>query len=113
MEEMVITGAFGCSSMREVKRLPRCEHEHLKEVVITGACGHFGEIEIAIYLLNKATVLEKMVIDPRSRYYVGDGKWEISHSCGSWMLIGRKRFLEYLTREASSQTLIDDIVTIY
>ncbi|PSS28719.1 F-box/FBD/LRR-repeat protein [Actinidia chinensis var. chinensis] len=113
MEELVITGAFGCSSMREVKRLPRCPHEHLKEVVITGACGHFGEIEIAIYLLNNATVLEKMVIDPRSRYYVGDGKWEISRSCGSWMLIGRKRFLEYLTREASSQTLIDDIVTIY
>ncbi|CAL5355108.1 unnamed protein product [Camellia sinensis] len=91
---------------REIKRLPRCLHDYLKEVVITGTCGHFSEIEFAIYILNNAVVLDKMMIDPHPRYYTGNGKWDVLHACDSWKIIGRKRVLEHLTKEASSQTVL-------
>ncbi|KAI7995665.1 F-box/FBD/LRR-repeat protein [Camellia lanceoleosa] len=91
---------------REIKRLPRCLHDYLKEVVITGTCGHFSEIEFAIYILNNAVVLDKMMIDPHPRYYTGNGKWDVLHACDSWKIIGRKRVLEHLTREASSQMVL-------
>lgn len=85
----------------EIIRFPRCPHDHLKEIVIAGTNGYSKEIEIAIYLLHNPMALKKMTIDPRPRYYSGDGKWEFGEARTSWTKYGRRLFIEYLVKEAS------------
>ncbi|XP_022726719.1 F-box/LRR-repeat protein 13-like [Durio zibethinus] len=73
----------------EINRPSSCPHSHLKEVLITGAYGNMTEIEIAVYLLNNAIVLQKMVIDPRIRYYNRSGTCETREACARWAAMGR------------------------
>ncbi|KAI4328402.1 hypothetical protein L6164_020759 [Bauhinia variegata] len=78
---------------------PSCPHNHLKEVVISGIQGYIHEILIAVYLLNNATALEKMIIDPRPRVYIGDGKWSLSEVCEGWTSTVRERLQKHLTQK--------------
>ncbi|RDX83361.1 F-box/FBD/LRR-repeat protein, partial [Mucuna pruriens] len=81
---------------------PRCPHNHLKEVVITGFRGHSSEIEIAILLLRNGIALEKMTIDPRSKSYRGNGKWDHSEACENWNREVRQMVHKLLKQEANS-----------
>ena len=49
---------------RTVTAVPGCVHRHLKSVHITGFCDFVGIAELALYILENATVLERMVEDP-------------------------------------------------
>ncbi|BAT74557.1 F-box/LRR-repeat protein [Vigna angularis] len=80
-------------------------HEHLKEVVITGVRGHSSEIEIAIYLLRIAPVLEKMTIDPSAKVYLGKGKWGHEDILEDWSNKGREKVHKHLNQEANSSTV--------
>ena len=51
-------------------------NEHLKELEIVGFVGRAIDIELIVYLLESATHLEKIVINPRSPSIVGT-PWEI------------------------------------
>ncbi|XVF03384.1 hypothetical protein REPUB_Repub04eG0256600 [Reevesia pubescens] len=84
---------------REISRPASCPHDHLKEVLITGAFGYMTEIEIAVYLLNNAVVLQKMVIDPRTRCYNGSGTCEAREACARWAAMGRQKVFEHLIAE--------------
>lgn len=77
-------------------------HIHLMEVAITGIRGLSSEIEIAIYLLQNASKLEKMIIDPRPRIYLGNGKWGLSEACENWTRVGRQKVHEHLMQEGFS-----------
>lgn len=79
---------------------PRWPHNHLKEVAITGFKGHASEIDIAVYLLQNASALQKMTIDPRRRMYKGNGKWGLSEACDSWSSVGKQKVSEHLRQEA-------------
>ncbi|OMP08088.1 hypothetical protein CCACVL1_01167 [Corchorus capsularis] len=73
-----------------------CPCNHLREV-ITGAHGYRREIDIAVYLLNNAMVLEKMVIDPQTRSYDGNGRWEVTEaSSSSTSAMSRQTFFQHL-----------------
>jgi len=82
--------------------LPRCSHNHLKEITITGIRGHSSEIAIAIYLLRNANSLEKMIVDPRPRIYLENGKCVHSEACDYWRMIGRYKVEFLLKQEISS-----------
>ncbi|KAK9107720.1 hypothetical protein Syun_023731 [Stephania yunnanensis] len=94
---------------KEIERPPRVPLDHLKEVVISGAHGYLSEIELAIYVLNNAVILERMTIDPYWRHYLGDGKWQYEDHQpedlwtrarrDKWAKIGRQRVLDYLQQE--------------
>ena len=86
---------------KEINRPSSCPHYHIKEVFITGAYGCMTEIEIAVHLLNNAIVLQKMVIDPRIRYYNGCGTCETREACARWAAMGRQRVFEHLIGEVS------------
>ncbi|XAR65165.1 hypothetical protein NMG60_11009178 [Bertholletia excelsa] len=90
----------------EMKRVAGCPHERLREVLITGAIGHVHEIEIAVCLLKNAVLLEKMTIDPRPRYYTGEGEWDVAQARGSWMTHGRKKVVECIRSEARPRTTL-------
>ena len=64
----------------EINRPSGCPHDHLREVFITATHGYMSEIEIAVYLLHNAMVLEKMAIDPRTRPYKGYDRWEVTEA---------------------------------
>ncbi|XP_027348158.1 putative FBD-associated F-box protein At5g22720 [Abrus precatorius] len=87
--------------LREINFPPRCLHNHLKEVTITGVRGHSSEIAIAIYLLNNAIALEKMTVDPRGRNYLGNGKWYHSEA-ENWSTEVRQKIHKHLEQQASS-----------
>ncbi|KAK7250458.1 hypothetical protein RIF29_32910 [Crotalaria pallida] len=84
---------------------PTFTHNHLKEVAITGIRGHSSEIEIAIYLLKNATGLEKMIIDPRPRIYLGNGKWGLSEACEDWSRVGKKKVFENLMQQVCTTSV--------
>ncbi|KAL1535535.1 putative FBD-associated F-box protein [Salvia divinorum] len=52
---------------RETRRAPKCAHEHLKLVEIGGYYGRTSDAEIAIYFIENAVALQKIVIDPRNQ----------------------------------------------
>ncbi|KAL2344475.1 hypothetical protein Fmac_005760 [Flemingia macrophylla] len=81
---------------------PTCQHNHLKEVVMTGIRGYKSEIEIAVYLLRNAIALEKMTIDPRPKCYLGKGKWDHSHGNGTRIHDLRQTVHDLLKKEANS-----------
>ncbi|PON67517.1 F-box domain containing protein [Parasponia andersonii] len=81
-------------------RPPKCPHENLKEVLVSGACGYVRETEIEIYLLNNAVELKKLTIDPRPRVYSGDGTWGSSEAIASWATEGRDRVSQLILGEA-------------
>jgi hypothetical protein len=41
-------------------------HHHLNSVYISGFCDALGLAELTLYILENATVLERMVVDPLS-----------------------------------------------
>ncbi|CAJ1939886.1 unnamed protein product [Sphenostylis stenocarpa] len=84
---------------------PGFSNEHLKEVVITGIRGHSSEIEIAAYLLRHATALEKMIIDPSAKVYLGNGKWDHAEVFGNWIREGREKVQKHLNQEANSSAV--------
>jgi hypothetical protein len=81
---------------------PICLHNHLKEITITGIRGHSSEIAIAIYLLRNAISLEKMIVDPHSRIYLGNGKFVHSEMCENWSKIGKYKVEFLLKKEVGS-----------
>ncbi|KAG5001808.1 hypothetical protein JHK87_022880 [Glycine soja] len=84
---------------------PKFEHNHLKEVVITGIKGYLCEIEIAIYLLRNAISLEKMTIDPRAKVYIENGKWGQEEAFGNWSRVGKPKVHRHLKQEANSSAV--------
>ncbi|XP_058200021.1 F-box/FBD/LRR-repeat protein At5g53840-like isoform X2 [Rhododendron vialii] len=58
-------------------------HFQLKEVEVHGFLGSSDEMELAIYLLNNAVSLERMILSPQRRLYHGGGKWT-SSTCYSF-----------------------------
>ncbi|XP_054810518.1 F-box/FBD/LRR-repeat protein At3g26920-like [Prosopis cineraria] len=81
---------------------PRCAHEQLKEVLITGMRGQTSEIETAIYLLKNATSLQIMKIDPRPRLYLGNGKWQQIEPYESWTRTGKHKVEHHLIQQAGA-----------
>ncbi|KAF7809160.1 F-box/FBD/LRR-repeat protein [Senna tora] len=91
---------------RDIKKwAPRCPHDQLNEIVITGMRGYLAEIETAIYLLNNATSLQKMTIDPRPRLYLGNGKWHLLEASESWSRIGKHKVYRHLSQQQLSPPL--------
>ncbi|KAI5419939.1 hypothetical protein KIW84_043923 [Lathyrus oleraceus] len=81
---------------------PKSPHNHLKEITITGIRGHSSEIAIAIYLLRNAISLEKMIVDPRPRIYLGNGKCVCSEASENWSMVGRHKVEILLKKEVRS-----------
>ncbi|KAK2408344.1 F-box/FBD/LRR-repeat protein [Trifolium repens] len=81
---------------------PRCLHNHLKEITITGIRGHTSEIAIAIYLLRNAISLEKMIVDPHPRIYLGNGKCVHSEVYENWSKIEKHKVEFLLKKEVGS-----------
>ncbi|KAL6136482.1 hypothetical protein ACLB2K_061777 [Fragaria x ananassa] len=59
----------------DMRNLSTFSHNHLRRIKMQGFQGKWFEIEFAISILNIATKLEVMVIDPHGSYYKGDGSW--------------------------------------
>lgn len=60
---------------REEVEYPKHMHFELKEVEICGFRGRTNELELALYLLDNAISLQRMILTPRRRLYHGSGKW--------------------------------------
>ncbi|GLU09378.1 hypothetical protein SLE2022_262440 [Rubroshorea leprosula] len=88
---LLLNNADYIDEVREIWWPSSCPSDYLKEVLMIGMHGYMSEIEIAVFLLNNAMALEKMVIDPCSRYYNGCGKWEASAACARWIGTRRQR----------------------
>ncbi|XP_047090110.1 uncharacterized protein LOC124702058 [Lolium rigidum] len=58
------TGSF--PSPRVTKAAQGPQHHHLNSVYISGFCDALGLAEVTLYMLENATVLERMVVDPVS-----------------------------------------------
>lgn len=50
---------------RKIRRAAKCPHQHLKLVEIVGYYGRTSDDEIAMYFIENAVALQKIVIDPR------------------------------------------------
>lgn len=89
--------------LRKTSGPPKYPHDHLKEVTITGIKGHSSEIATAIYLLRNAIALEKMVVDPRPRIYLGNGKCgQSEEACENWSKVEREKVCMLLKQEVGS-----------
>ncbi|XP_038710773.1 F-box/LRR-repeat protein At3g58900-like isoform X1 [Tripterygium wilfordii] len=58
-------------SRRNRKKTPKCLHHCLKEVEFDGFVGHAIDMEFAIYLIQNAIALEKIIIAPMDSYRMG------------------------------------------
>ncbi|XP_038712597.1 putative FBD-associated F-box protein At5g22720 isoform X2 [Tripterygium wilfordii] len=56
---------------RKRKKIPKCLHYCLKEVELAGFVGQTIDMELAIYLLENAIALEKIIVDPLYLYQNG------------------------------------------
>ncbi|XP_011076712.1 F-box/FBD/LRR-repeat protein At5g53840 isoform X2 [Sesamum indicum] len=52
---------------RKVRQAAKCAHEFLKLVEIVGDYGRTSDIELAMYFIENAIALQKIVIDPRNQ----------------------------------------------
>ncbi|GLT45365.1 hypothetical protein SLA2020_192000 [Shorea laevis] len=100
---LLLNNADYIDEVREIWWPSSCPSDYLKEVLITGMHGYMSEIEIAVFLLNNAMALEKIVIDPCSRYYNKCGKWEASAACARWIGTRRQRVSNHLRVEVRPQ----------
>lgn len=50
-----------------MRQATKCAHEHLKMVEIVGYYGRTSDAELAMYFIENAVALEKIVIDPRNQ----------------------------------------------
>lgn len=65
-------------SKRECRKVVNCPLHHLKEVRLYGYYGRTSELELVMYFLENAIVLEKIIIDPKP--YNFHIKWEPKES---------------------------------
>ncbi|KAK3170487.1 hypothetical protein Dsin_032658 [Dipteronia sinensis] len=56
---------------RTINQFPRLSHQHLKVVEFIGFVGCPVDLELAFYLLENATILEKMSVNPTSPFLIG------------------------------------------
>ncbi|KAK9273530.1 hypothetical protein L1049_018340 [Liquidambar formosana] len=59
----------------EKKEYTKHLYHQLKEIEISGFSDQWIVMELAIYLLNNAVSLERMIVDSRGRLYDGNGRW--------------------------------------
>ncbi|GLT63985.1 hypothetical protein SLA2020_365060 [Shorea laevis] len=60
---------------RKVQKFPKCPHHGLKLVELVGFVGKIIDMEFAMYLIENAVALEKIIIDPRNPQMIGS-VWE-------------------------------------
>ncbi|GKV50856.1 hypothetical protein SLEP1_g57539 [Rubroshorea leprosula] len=100
---LLLNNADYIDEVREIWWPSGYPKDYLKEVLIAGMHGYMSEIEIVVFLLNNAMALEKMVIDPCSRYYSGCGKLEALAACARWIGTRRWRVSNHLRVEVRPQ----------
>ncbi|KAF8399435.1 hypothetical protein HHK36_015300 [Tetracentron sinense] len=92
---------------KEIRKPPKCPHNHLKTVVIKGFCGSWNEIEFVTCLLNNAIALETMKIHFGNSYHGCDGK---QNSCeasrSTWPMSVREKICRQLQEEACHVKLV-------
>ncbi|KAF8642091.1 hypothetical protein HU200_067347 [Digitaria exilis] len=74
-----------CASSRcseVIKRLPRCTHNHLKSLKITGFAGCTGQVEFLVHVVENAPNLETLTIDRVDYFGFGiDQEYERRSRC--------------------------------
>jgi hypothetical protein len=50
---------------RKIKRAAKHHHKHLEVVEIVGYYGRTSDVELAVYFIDNAKALHKIIIDPR------------------------------------------------
>lgn len=63
------------ANQRERRDHPGFSHNELKYVELHGCVGQAIEIELAIHFLKNVNSLEHITFGPRSRTYLGHGRW--------------------------------------
>ncbi|XP_077244582.1 putative F-box/LRR-repeat protein At5g54820 isoform X2 [Tasmannia lanceolata] len=98
---MIYLGFEEYKAPAKIRRRPICPHNYLKEVELSNFYGKKGEVELAACILNNAMALESMIIDPREKNYLGDGRWEIMEESASkiWFPKIRARVVRLLNQE--------------
>ncbi|OVA16634.1 FBD domain [Macleaya cordata] len=73
-------------STKEVRPIPECGHEHLKEVEINGFRGNQNEIELIQYLSRNMVGLkaEDLVFNWECKRYRGFNNWEVDEHISSF-----------------------------
>lgn len=51
-----------------IRSLPRCPHNYLKNLYITGFIGCTGQLEFLVHSVENAPVLEALTIDPAIKF---------------------------------------------
>jgi hypothetical protein len=59
-------GRYCSSAIKTVMAIEGHVHRHLKSVYMSGFCEVLGLAELALYILENATMLKRMVVDPVS-----------------------------------------------
>ncbi|KAF8393760.1 hypothetical protein HHK36_019958 [Tetracentron sinense] len=96
----LLMGLSKLNQVRSVIRRPsKCPHNQLKEIEFSGFLGNQNEIELAIYLLDNAIALERMVIDPLRKFYRGGDKWNVIGAHVEWAKTRQERVREWLCKE--------------
>jgi hypothetical protein len=83
---------------REIESV-KCPHNYLKVVEISGYYGGSSDFELAMYFIENATVLEKLIIDPRCQ----------TELCGMASIIENWEAYENLARYRAEQQLKSEV----
>jgi hypothetical protein len=94
-----------CVKIKDRRENPEFYHCELKYVELHGCVGQTIEIELAIHFLKNAFSLEHITFGPRSRTYLGGGRWldgydRLSH----WIETGRNLIREELQDYVNGST---------
>ncbi|CAL5003672.1 unnamed protein product [Urochloa decumbens] len=84
------------------KNRSRIQHSHLKTVYMTGFYGCKGQLELARYILENATALQRMTLDPISKMVHSKS---LDASMRLKELDGRRNAKSFLARQKFSQIL--------
>ncbi|XP_042499420.1 F-box/FBD/LRR-repeat protein At5g56420-like [Macadamia integrifolia] len=87
------------SETREIIRLSNIPHRYLKFLEVNGFSGYQEQIDMINYILKNAIALESVLIDPRPKFYLGDGKWKTHNNQCFLPTRERKRIYELLLQE--------------
>ncbi|XP_050250411.1 F-box/LRR-repeat protein At1g55660-like [Quercus robur] len=95
----VIPQAFKADVVRQIRKPTKSNHKNLRILHLEGFCGNIIELELTLHVLKRCKALEKIVIDPSSKFLFGGDTWGQREDRKPWEIWKPMEIQRWLSRE--------------
>ena len=84
---------------RQIRKPTKSNHKNLRILHLEGFCGNIIELELTLHVLKRCKALEKIVIDPSSKFLFGGDTWGQREDRKPWEIWKPMEIQRWLSRE--------------